>query len=79
MITTKIDGYTVDVDPDMGDGATGCWVSIKGSAGEYSASLALLDVQGALDACGAGCERTHHSVREETIVKISKWAEENGY
>lgn len=80
MITIKIDGYTADVDPDMGDGATGCWVSkvcnVDGSGEMCSASLQALEAGGFLtDGQGGDVEPVH----EKTLAKIAAWAEENGY
>ena len=77
---TKISGYTVDLDTDMGDGAAGCWISKKGPhRSEYVSSLALLVDQGALDAANTLCSLHQWAVPQDTIDKISAWAESKGY
>ena len=79
-LQTKIHGYAVDLDTDMGDGATGCWVSKKcvvdGSLQECSASLQLLEAGGCL-ITDFGYDGD--AVPAPTLALIADWAEANGY
>ena len=77
---TKIHGYTVDLDTDMGDGATGCWVSKKcmvdGSMQVCSRSLQALEA-GDFLTTSEGYDG--EAVPAPTLALIADWAEENGY
>jgi hypothetical protein len=69
-LSTKINGYKVELDTDMGDGASGCWISL----GSYSASLECADATGNLQ--GGDDERP---IPASTVKAIRSWAEKNGY
>ncbi len=75
-MTTKqtiIDGYTVDLDTNMGEGETGCWISRKGIG--PTASLEALMAEGQLQ----GIDGQIHKVEQSTIDAIEEWADDNGY
>jgi hypothetical protein len=73
--TEKFDKYTVTMDNDMGDGATGCWIEYKTRTRIYSASLQCAQDMGELESSDGLAIKIEQAVLDD----IEKWAEENGY
>ena len=70
--TTKIiDGCTVTVEPDMGDGASGCWIE----KGNLSASLECADALGYFE----DDDGRQIKISAGTLLRIRAWAESQGY
>lgn len=67
--------YSVTMDNDMGDGATGCWISYKTRTREYTASLQCAQDTGELESH----DGMAHAIESAILDDIEKWAVENGY
>ena len=59
---TTIQGYTVDLDTDMEDGVTGCWIS----KGKFAASLECADDQGGME----DDDGMFHRIKPDTLTAI---------
>lgn len=66
--------YTADLDTEMEDGVTGCWVS----KGDFTASLECLMATGVLEDHD-NHDGSTHAVPQDVIDEIEQWALENGY
>ncbi len=66
----KFGKYNVTLDTDMGDDATGCWISYKTRTNEYTASLEC-----ALESN----DGLAHNIESAIVDDIEEWALENGY
>jgi hypothetical protein len=74
MLSTKINGFTVELDTDMdGDGqCTGCWIS----KGKFSASLACAEDTWQLADMDTG---RVYQMHPKELKTISDWAVAHGY
>lgn len=71
----KFGKYAVSMDNDMGDGATGCWISYKTRTKEYTASLECASRTGELESSDGYA----HNIESAIVDDIEAWAVENGY
>lgn len=71
----KFGKYTVSLDSDMGDGATGCWIEYKTRNKHYSASLQCAQDMGELEESGGLAIPIEQAILDD----IEEWALENGY